>query len=175
LGDEDEIGELIFYLEEPAGRIHQNASEFGKKFTKATTFLRGFKKKASEFYRNVAKKWGSVLRVACNESAMIIKVSDFVSDDIASVTGKYNLETTISIVGYVVVIGKHKQHTPFCFVSFLVSLDLLFSHKKLFVLSITVWMVVVADLNKTTLPPPQRRKVLPILQQQKVLPQMLIG
>ena len=123
LGDEDEIGELVFYLEEPGGRVHQNASEFGKQFTKATGFMRGMKKKASAFYRNVAKKWGSVLRVACNESPMIIKVSDFVSDVdgavmVASATGKYNLQTSISIVGYVVI---RKQATYS--VSFLVSLD----------------------------------------------------
>jgi hypothetical protein len=34
---------------------------------------------------------------------------------------------------------------------------------------------VVIDPNKTTLPPPQRRKVLPQMQRRKVLPQMLIG
>jgi hypothetical protein len=128
LGDEDEIGELVFYLEEPGGRIHQNASEFGKQFTKATGFMRGMKKKASAFYRNVAKKWGSVLRVACNESPMIVKVSDFVSDvdGVASVTGKYNLQTSISIVGYVVI---RKQATYS--VSFVVSLDHLFLMKSL--------------------------------------------
>jgi hypothetical protein len=100
LSDEDEIGELVFYLEEPAGRINKNGSEFGKQFSKATEFLRGIKKKASAFYRNVAKKWGAVLRVACNESSMIIKISDF--DGVgtgASVTDKYNLQTTISLIG----------------------------------------------------------------------------
>ena len=54
---------------------------------------------------------------------MIIKVSDFVSDVdgavmVASATGKYNLQTSISIVGYVVI---RKQATYS--VSFLVSLD----------------------------------------------------
>lgn len=89
--------------------------------------MRGMKKKASAFYRNVAKKWGSVLRVACNESPMIVKVSDFVSDvdGVASVTGKYNLQTSISIVGYVVI---REQAT--CSVSFLVSLDHLFLMKS---------------------------------------------
>ena len=121
----------MFYLEEPGGRVHQNASEFGKQFTKATGFMRGMKKKASAFYRNVAKKWGSVLRVACNESPMIIKVSDFVLDVdgavmVASATGKYNLQTSISIVGYVVI---RKQATYS--VSFRVSLDHLFLIKSL--------------------------------------------
>ena len=96
LGDnDDEIGELVFYLEEPAGRVNQNASDFHKKLSRATQFMRGFKKKASKFYRDVAKQWGTVLRVACNESSMIVKVSDF---DTAN-NEEYHLQTTISMIG----------------------------------------------------------------------------
>ena len=102
LGEDDDeiIGELVFYLEEPAGRINQNATELGKRFRKATGFMRGFKKKASAFYRDVAKKWGTVLRVACNEQSMIMRVSDF-GGITASVTGKKHLETNISIVAMI--------------------------------------------------------------------------
>jgi hypothetical protein len=110
--DDDEIGELIFYLEEPAGRINQNATELGKRFRKATGFMRGFKKKASAFYRDVAKKWGTVLRVACNDQSMIMRVSDFGGGGAgagitSSVTGKYHLETNISIVA--IIGGNHSE------------------------------------------------------------------
>merc|ERR1719464_2468060 len=99
LGEHDAIGELIIFLEEPAGRINQNSSELGKRLKKATKFMRGVKKKASKLYRDFAKKVGTVLRVACSEYPMLLKVSDFEGVGMAaSVKGKYNLETTISIV-----------------------------------------------------------------------------
>ena len=107
LGDEDELGELIFYLEEPAGRINRNKTELGKRFGKATSWARGLKKKAAKFARDFAKKWGTVLRVAVCVRPMVLRVSDF--DGVgtkSSVKGKYQLDTNIPIVG---CIGGHES------------------------------------------------------------------
>mmetsp|Transcript_19140 Transcript_19140/g.40263 ORF Transcript_19140/g.40263 Transcript_19140/m.40263 type:complete len:564 (+) Transcript_19140:1081-2772(+) len=73
----DEIGELKFHLEEPAGRVNQNKSELRKKLSHATRWARDFKKMASRFAREFAKEFGTVLRVAGSNYPVVLDMQDF--------------------------------------------------------------------------------------------------
>mmetsp|Transcript_10832 Transcript_10832/g.31519 ORF Transcript_10832/g.31519 Transcript_10832/m.31519 type:complete len:887 (+) Transcript_10832:178-2838(+) len=94
----DEIGELMIYLEEPAGRVNQNKSGLGKTLSNATRWARSFKKKASKFYRELAKRFGSVLRVAMCDRPMVLNLSDFNPSSTLDL-GSMKLAATISMVG----------------------------------------------------------------------------
>ena len=72
LEDDDDLGDLVFYLEEPASHLNQNSSELRDNFKEATKWARGFKKKVSTFYRSVARKLGTVLRKAVCESPLYL-------------------------------------------------------------------------------------------------------
>lgn len=87
----DEIGELMFHLEEPAGRVYQNKSELGKKLSDATRWARDFKKRASRFAREFAKEWGTVLRVAVCAHPVVLDMQDFIGLE-------RELETTVPFV-----------------------------------------------------------------------------
>eukprot|EP00536_Pseudo-nitzschia_multiseries_P017869 jgi/Psemu1/321250/estExt_fgenesh1_pm.C_18890001 len=99
-GDDDEIGELMFYLEEPAGRVNRNKTGLGKRLSDATRWARSIKKKASNFAREFAKRWGTVLRVAVCDRPMVLSVSDFEAPASGSGSTTHKLESTISMVGY---------------------------------------------------------------------------
>merc|ERR1712232_166624 len=90
LGQNDALGEIVFYLEEPAGRINQNRSLFGKRVQKATAWARCFKKELSKCIRSFAKYWGTTLNVAVSPKPLKLRISDFNGDGTKTlVNGKY--------------------------------------------------------------------------------------
>ena len=76
--NDDNLGSLVFYLEEPFGRFYEDTpSEFREKFKKNTQWARGFKKAVAKASRNVAKKIGMPLRVAVCKRPLALKISMF--------------------------------------------------------------------------------------------------
>mmetsp|Transcript_338 Transcript_338/g.814 ORF Transcript_338/g.814 Transcript_338/m.814 type:complete len:1230 (+) Transcript_338:69-3758(+) len=74
----DDLGQLVFYLEEPSGWLYRgHNSLMRRKFQNATTWARGFKKEMTRTYRNLAKKVSSGLRVAVCRAPLKLKVTDF--------------------------------------------------------------------------------------------------
>ena len=79
LGDYDTLGEVQFFLEEPAGRLNQNHSEFRARIKQSTSWapIRAAKKKASKAMRSVAKMLGASMRVAMSSEPCRLQVSQF--------------------------------------------------------------------------------------------------
>jgi len=90
-----DVGELVFFLEEPAGIVNQNRSKFGKKFSEATSQVRSLKKNFSAFARNFAKTVGSGTRVATCDRPLVLRVSDFDTNN-----GKNMVDKKIPIIAY---------------------------------------------------------------------------
>jgi hypothetical protein len=98
-GKKDELGDLVFHLEEPGGSLYVNKSKVGKLFSGATACARGFKKKMSACVRSLAKKWGTALRVATCDRSLRLRVSDFVGDGTKGLAdGKCILNKTIPMI-----------------------------------------------------------------------------
>ena len=96
LEDEGDLGNLVFYLEEPSGRLYENhQSEFRKQFRDATKWARSFKKGFTALYRSVAKKSGIILRVAVCEKPLVVKESLFYDSSASSVGGTSVIEKVV--------------------------------------------------------------------------------
>merc|ERR1719343_1962451 len=79
-GDVDDIGSLVFYLEEPSGRLYSQWSRqsvLRNQFQSKTQWARSVKKGFTRLYRSVAKKIGVTLRVAVCDKPLHLKVSSF--------------------------------------------------------------------------------------------------
>ena len=100
LGDEDELGKLVLYLEEPAGGIIGHyESKFMNIWRNATSWARYIKKKVSKFVRGVTKKWGTVIRVGVCEKPLKLRVSDFEKVGTEDTRhGMYTMETFTPLV-----------------------------------------------------------------------------
>jgi Lecithin:cholesterol acyltransferase len=79
LGCDEHLGDISFYLEEPAGSLYQNPSDFRQQMRQLTNWapVRHVKKKMTQWLRQKAKQWGFVLRVACSETPLHIQASHF--------------------------------------------------------------------------------------------------
>lgn len=99
LGKDDDLGELLFYLEEPAGSVNQNKSKLGKTIKKYTQCIRVIKKKFSACFRSIAINLGTAFRVAACDQPLHLRVSDFIGDNSkAQTNGKHVLDKTITII-----------------------------------------------------------------------------
>jgi len=95
---DDDIGDLVFFLEEPAAELYTNdAIKLRTQFQNYTRWARGFKKGVTRFYRNVAKKIGSVLQVAVCEKPLEIKLSSFTDISSITVQGSPIMDTVVPI------------------------------------------------------------------------------
>jgi len=83
LGNYDSLGEVQFFLEEPAGRLNQNYSAFRLKLKQSTSWapIRAAKKKASKAMRAVAKALGASLRVAMSREPCRLMASQFPKEE----------------------------------------------------------------------------------------------
>lgn len=93
-----DLGELEIYLEEPAGRVYLHRSKAGKMFQKATSCIRGFKKKITAWARSVAKYFSATLRVAECDKPLKLRISDFKKD---GSSGRSILDKSIPMIGCV--------------------------------------------------------------------------
>jgi len=96
LEDEDELGDLVFYLEEPSGRLYSGSqSGIRQQVRNATQWARGFKKEFTKLYRSFAKSVGAILRVAVCQGPLHIKASDFLESTSSTIDGVPVVESVI--------------------------------------------------------------------------------
>jgi hypothetical protein len=88
--EDDNLGALQFYLEEPAGRLYHNRGTIHNSFSYYTSWapLKAVKKEFSKVARGFAKKVGTVLQVATSASPWELRISQFEA-------GKKDLESYI--------------------------------------------------------------------------------
>ena len=94
---ENDLGSLVFYLEEPSGQLYQShQTRFRNQFQSATKWARGLKKEATKLFRSFAKKMVPPLRVAVCDRPLQLKASSF--DDASSTTamGSPVVESVVS-------------------------------------------------------------------------------
>lgn len=77
--DPELLGNLVFYLEEPGGRLHHNPTEVRRKFRHYTSWgpIREIKKKSTNMFQKVAKSLGMVWRVGMSTEPLILRRSQF--------------------------------------------------------------------------------------------------
>ena len=93
---DDNVGNLVFFLEEPSGGLYRDHQTSARtQFQDATKWARGFKKGVTKIYRNVAKKFGMVLKVAVCEEPYEIKVSTFGDTSSFTVDGSPVIDAVI--------------------------------------------------------------------------------
>jgi hypothetical protein len=96
LEDDDDLGNLVFYLEEPSGRLYQNDQpRIRQQFQNATKWARSFKKEVTKIYRSVAKKIGSALRVAVSERPLQLKATAFEESSSSTIDGSSVIESVV--------------------------------------------------------------------------------
>ena len=93
----DELGSLVFFLEEPSsgGQYHNYESKTRTQLRNATKWARGFKKNVTKLYRSVAKRIGPPLQVAVCEKPIEMKVSTFAECSSTTVDGTPVIESVI--------------------------------------------------------------------------------
>ncbi len=97
LGENDEaIGNLVFFLEEPSSGMLYSQNKTRTQLRNATRWARGFKKEISKMYRSVTKKLGSVIRVAVCEKPLDLKVSAFADTSSVTMEGAPVIESVIN-------------------------------------------------------------------------------
>jgi hypothetical protein len=78
LEDSDDMGNLVFYLEEPSGHMYQTkTTAFRNHLKNATKFARVAKKKFTQIRRTVDKKVLQPFRVAVCDKSLHLKASSF--------------------------------------------------------------------------------------------------
>ncbi len=94
----DDIGDLVFFLEEPAAELYTNdALKLRTQFQNHTRWARSFKKGVTRLYRNLAKKIGSVLQVAVCEKPLELKLSLFEGVSSLTVNGSPIMDAMVPI------------------------------------------------------------------------------